>query len=167
MRKLLPRDVYKTVKNRKCARIFRQKNKDKRDKLDDQFSRLKALNAKLKISLKNAQRSLNAIKATAEGKASQGLKLSCDSLVITPIVVSNLCQKREPTEAGLNLNLSIPNTYHFLPELPLSGHNLLSPTVAAVTIFDAFKAQDSKLNEAELVQETDNVYPLSPLNVKT
>ena len=35
MRKLLPRDVYKTVKNRKCARIFRQKNKDKRDKLDD------------------------------------------------------------------------------------------------------------------------------------
>lgn len=48
MRKLLPRDVYKTVKNRKCARIFRQKNKEKRNKIDDRFSRLKATNSKLK-----------------------------------------------------------------------------------------------------------------------
>ena len=41
MRKLLPRDIYKTIKNRKCARIFRQKNKDKRSKLEDHFHKLK------------------------------------------------------------------------------------------------------------------------------
>jgi hypothetical protein len=54
MRKLLPRDVYKTVKNRKCARIFRQKNKEKRSKQDYNLEKLKADNSKLKLAIEKA-----------------------------------------------------------------------------------------------------------------
>ena len=91
MRKLLPRDVYRTVKNRKFARIFRQKNKSKRNKLHGHFERLQNANNKLKRAIERAEQKLHDFKSagttsqTSENNPREQVLLENGNQLITEV----------------------------------------------------------------------------------
>jgi hypothetical protein len=55
MRRILPKDEYRLIKNRKCARVSRQKRKEKSTTLVDKLAQLEAENKKLRMKILNLE----------------------------------------------------------------------------------------------------------------
>ena len=55
MRRILPKDEYRLIKNRKCARVSRQKRKEKSHTLMDKLAQLEAENKKLRMKILNLE----------------------------------------------------------------------------------------------------------------
>lgn len=55
MRRILPKDEYRLIKNRKCARVSRQKRKEKSTTLVDKLAQLEAVNKKLRMKILNLE----------------------------------------------------------------------------------------------------------------
>ena len=55
MRRILPKEEYRLIKNRKCARVSRQKRKEKSHTLMDKLAQLEAENKKLRMKILNLE----------------------------------------------------------------------------------------------------------------
>ena len=55
MRRILPKDEYRLIKNRKCARVSRQKRKEKSTSLVEKLAQLEAENKKLRMKILNLE----------------------------------------------------------------------------------------------------------------
>ena len=55
MRRILPKAEYRLIKNRKCARVSRQKRKEKQMTLTERLDKLESENKNLRLRLLNLE----------------------------------------------------------------------------------------------------------------